>query len=302
MVAGASMRYLVILMAFCLQACGGASSESEFERLVRETGCTTASQVYRDYQRNEVAAQQKYQGRVNRVCGIVDEIELNIINKPVISLKASGWGVVSIGGIDPASAAQMSKGSPAVFECSGINELLGNPVLTECVSLTNLGGGADTTIPVPNVEDRNDLASAAATASRLHASCQNGDNDACSKEMAVSQNLKSNGMCQKEIARYVVEWVPCSGGPMPRSSDRTDYIKGVVDGTIEMPDSFYENLSCDELWYARNYIYSEAGFCFKTSRAISTFGKACFAPYGKLNDQQKTFVDQISGAESSFCR
>jgi hypothetical protein len=32
--------------------------------------------------------------------------------------------------------------------------------------------------------------------------------------------------------------------------------------------------SCDQLWYERNSIYKEAGYCFKTPRAISTFGNA----------------------------
>jgi hypothetical protein len=32
--------------------------------------------------------------------------------------------------------------------------------------------------------------------------------------------------------------------------------------------------SCDGLWYERNAIYKRAGYCFKTSRAISTFGNA----------------------------
>jgi len=31
---------------------------------------------------------------------------------------------------------------------------------------------------------------------------------------------------------------------------------------------------CDELWYERNAIYKRAGYCFKTQRAISTFGNA----------------------------
>ena len=32
--------------------------------------------------------------------------------------------------------------------------------------------------------------------------------------------------------------------------------------------------SCDQLWYARNKIYKEAGYCFKTRRAIRVFGNA----------------------------
>lgn len=32
--------------------------------------------------------------------------------------------------------------------------------------------------------------------------------------------------------------------------------------------------SCGELWYQRNSIYKAAGYCFKTARAIRTFGNA----------------------------
>lgn len=32
--------------------------------------------------------------------------------------------------------------------------------------------------------------------------------------------------------------------------------------------------SCEELWYARNAIYKEAGYCFRTARAIRAFGNA----------------------------
>jgi hypothetical protein len=32
--------------------------------------------------------------------------------------------------------------------------------------------------------------------------------------------------------------------------------------------------SCSSLWYERNQIYKDAGYCFKTTRAIRTFGKS----------------------------
>jgi hypothetical protein len=31
---------------------------------------------------------------------------------------------------------------------------------------------------------------------------------------------------------------------------------------------------CEELWYRRNSLYKQAGYCFKTARAIRTFGNA----------------------------
>lgn len=32
--------------------------------------------------------------------------------------------------------------------------------------------------------------------------------------------------------------------------------------------------TCEDAWYQRNAIYKEAGYCFKTGRAISAFGNA----------------------------
>jgi YARHG domain len=32
--------------------------------------------------------------------------------------------------------------------------------------------------------------------------------------------------------------------------------------------------SCQELWFERNSYYKEAGYCFKTARAIRAFGNA----------------------------
>jgi hypothetical protein len=41
-------------------------------------------------------------------------------------------------------------------------------------------------------------------------------------------------------------------------------------------------MGCNELWYARNQIYAQFGYCFRTARAQSVFGPGCFAPYGRL--------------------
>jgi len=48
-----------------------------------------------------------------------------------------------------------------------------------------------------------------------------------------------------------------------------------------------------ELWYARNAIYAEKGYCFKTKRARRVFGKACFPPYGKLSGSEQSRVNRI---------
>ena len=183
-----------------LSGCGG-SSESQFEQIVRQSNCVTADQVYSDYQNNEVAAQQKYQGRVNRICGIVDEIELNLFNEPLISLDAPRWGTVSIGGIDTASAANISKGSVAVFECNKINELLGIPVLMECriVPIQNMpneaASASEQTVPNEPSSDAVALATVNENDQSVGSSLQDGT---C--KLQISGKVMFDGEC-----KYILE-------------------------------------------------------------------------------------------------
>jgi hypothetical protein len=37
---------------------------------------------------------------------------------------------------------------------------------------------------------------------------------------------------------------------------------------------FLLTLNCDQLWFGRNTVFKERGYCFKTPRAISVFGNA----------------------------
>ncbi len=70
-------------------------------------------------------------------------------------------------------------------------------------------------------------------------------------------------------------------------------------GTVQAGDdsgsgtSYYAGLSCGKLWYERNAIFASKGQCFKTNRAIATFGKACFPPYGRLPGHLSRVVKEI---------
>ena len=55
--------------------------------------------------------------------------------------------------------------------------------------------------------------------------------------------------------------------------------------------------SCGQLWYQRNAIYADAGYCFKTPRARAEFGENCFAPYGRLTPRQQARVNAIQQQE-----
>ncbi|MCC2099238.1 MAG: YARHG domain-containing protein [Hyphomicrobiales bacterium] len=60
----------------------------------------------------------------------------------------------------------------------------------------------------------------------------------------------------------------------------------------------YSNMSCGQLWYARNRYYADAGYCFKTARARRTFGAGCFPPYGQLSGYAKEQVEIIKSWEA----
>nr|WP_319389364.1 YARHG domain-containing protein [uncultured Cohaesibacter sp.] len=65
----------------------------------------------------------------------------------------------------------------------------------------------------------------------------------------------------------------------------------------------YQNMTCGELWYARNSIYAQQGYCFKTARARQTFGPRCYAPWGRLTPRQQRRVDTIIYWERQYgCR
>lgn len=61
--------------------------------------------------------------------------------------------------------------------------------------------------------------------------------------------------------------------------------------------SDYDAMDCGELWYARNSIYAQQGYCFKTAKARAVFGKACFPPYGELTAWQQKQVNLIIASE-----
>ncbi|MCP3055230.1 YARHG domain-containing protein [Aurantimonas marianensis] len=63
------------------------------------------------------------------------------------------------------------------------------------------------------------------------------------------------------------------------------------------------DLSCDELWYARNAIYADPGYCFEARRAQRVFGRNCFPPYGPLPASDERGVAAIQHRERRYgCR
>jgi hypothetical protein len=69
-------------------------------------------------------------------------------------------------------------------------------------------------------------------------------------------------------------------------------------GSAVAGDDDLASMSCSELWYARNALFAQAGYCFKTDRAIAVFGKRCHPPYGELSGYEKRRVDEIKEWEA----
>ena len=58
--------------------------------------------------------------------------------------------------------------------------------------------------------------------------------------------------------------------------------------------------SCYDLWYARNEIYYENGYCFATDLAISTFGNDdCYTKHPHFTKKEQRMINAIVAEERS---
>lgn len=74
-------------------------------------------------------------------------------------------------------------------------------------------------------------------------------------------------------------------------------------GVVLTPFAFAQpyRMSCSALWHERNSIFADAGYCFKTSDAIRTFGNAgCrydSESAVRLSPRNRERVNQLSALE-----
>lgn len=97
---------------------------------------TTAVNISRAYDRNEIAANQEYTGRKIRVAGIVTEISSAYDNTAQVSLETDNRfrSVLTSGDRNfDAKAAGLYKGQSIRMTCIGAGEVMGKPVLNNCV-------------------------------------------------------------------------------------------------------------------------------------------------------------------------
>lgn len=120
----------LLLFSGLLSGCG-KSSEAEFQKFVQQQNCITTAEIVRSFETIKERTNTLF-SQFNRVCGIVSDINLTY-DAPFIALEAPGWkGIVQVGDVDKASAASMSKGDFAVFECGAISTAYSYPFLLGC--------------------------------------------------------------------------------------------------------------------------------------------------------------------------
>ncbi|WP_299420881.1 YARHG domain-containing protein [uncultured Shimia sp.] len=84
---------------------------------------------------------------------------------------------------------------------------------------------------------------------------------------------------------------------LPRISDRIEEPAE----TALTDEAESDPLTCDDLWYMRNRIFHENGYCFGSDRGISTFGNdGCFTKSPSLSEVDTTILNAIKVTEKEL--
>ena len=112
------------------------ANDNSVKEVQEPTIDTTAINMFNAYNRNEMAADQEYTGRRIRVAGIVSDISSTYDNTAQVSLETDNqfMSVKTSGDREfDAKAAQLYKGQSIRMTCIGAGEVMGMPVLDNCV-------------------------------------------------------------------------------------------------------------------------------------------------------------------------
>lgn len=114
----------------------GTSDTANATEVQEPTIDTTAENIFNAYEKNEVAADQEYKGRNIRVTGTIDSINSGIGDGANVLLQTSNqFSSVTTSGDDnfTNAAATLSKGQQITMTCVGEGEVIGTPMLGDCV-------------------------------------------------------------------------------------------------------------------------------------------------------------------------
>lgn len=98
----------------------------------------SAGELFANYEANEVAADRNFKGQALKVTGTVQSIDSGLGDGATVNLSTGdeyGFNNVMADGDDgfDDQAAQLSKGQKITLNCVGGGEIIGSPVLRECI-------------------------------------------------------------------------------------------------------------------------------------------------------------------------
>jgi hypothetical protein len=95
----------------------------------------TATQLFNDYQGNEVAADDKYKGKTLLVTGTISDVKKDFTDSIVIGLRTSNQFMPIDAHVDDSEkskAARLNKGDSVKLQCEGNGMVIGRPQLGDC--------------------------------------------------------------------------------------------------------------------------------------------------------------------------
>ncbi len=120
---------------------GGGADAAKSEAPIVEV---TALELSSAFQKNEAKAQLTYEGKRVQVSGRVKDVDLDMLDQPVIKLAGGGdvggMGIsqdgkitdVSVNGLPKATAAEIDKGQELTVLCTEVSEIMGGPMVGGC--------------------------------------------------------------------------------------------------------------------------------------------------------------------------
>ena len=133
------MKKICLIAALFLAACGGSSPDNKpagQQSAQKEVYKTTAQQLYKDYEANEVAADEKMKGKLIEISGTVDSIDKDAFDNIVVHLKtgdAFSAAMVGMKDSEKQKAIALKKGAKITATCESSSRVMGSPALQKCV-------------------------------------------------------------------------------------------------------------------------------------------------------------------------
>ena len=136
----ALMFGLPLVVAVCGGPSGSSSSAAATPAATAEASApdivVEAEQLYRDYDANEVAADNVYRGRLLAVSGVVSSIDKGLFDEPVLRISAGDhWDHVNayMQKSEADKVATVQKGLRLTVVCKGDGLTIGSPILKDCI-------------------------------------------------------------------------------------------------------------------------------------------------------------------------